>query len=97
MPSCRAGPQPQEGWSLPAVSCLPSGPPVPSQSSPISSRSSSRHPARPPGPLHGAVHKVSGLSERKEGESKSAIKLINPCRKHLLLNHRGVRVSALML
>lgn len=29
---------------------------------PISPRSPSWHPARPPGPLHGAVHKVSGSS-----------------------------------
>ena len=60
-------------WS-PAVPCLPSGPTFPSHSFPISSRSPSRHPARPPRPLHGAVHKVSDLSDRKEGESKSPLR-----------------------
>lgn len=61
------------GWLvlfLPEPHCGSPGPPVvllfPLTLFPISSRSPSRHPARPPGPFHGAVHEVSGLRERNK-------------------------------
>lgn len=57
---CGAGRKPRHGWISP--SGAPRG--LPSHPFPISSRSPSRHPARPPGPLHGAIHQVSGLRER---------------------------------